>query len=164
MRRSIIVTMFMAACLALPGCTEAPKETTAAPTAATTTAAATTEVSTAEVTSIADEAVASQGTDEDRDPAADTAAYKAGTYTASAKGYGGDVTVTVTVDKTKITAVSAEGPDETDGIGTKALAELPDMILAGQSSKVDGVAGATVTSKAITEALEKALEAAKDQS
>ncbi len=41
--------------------------------------------------------------------------YTPGTYSASAKGFGGDVTVTITVDEEKITDCKAEGPGETEG-------------------------------------------------
>jgi len=47
------------------------------------------------------------------------------TLTATEKGFGGDVTVTVTVDGDKIVDVKAEGPDETEGIGSMAIDELP---------------------------------------
>ncbi len=48
------------------------------------------------------------------------------TYTATSKGYGGDVTVTVVVDGGKITSVSAEGASETQGVGGKAITEFND--------------------------------------
>ena len=38
-------------------------------------------------------------------------------YTASAKGYGGDVTVKLTVAGTTVDALTAEGPNETENIG-----------------------------------------------
>ena len=40
-------------------------------------------------------------------------AAQAESYAAAAKGFGGDVTVTVTVEEGKITAVTAEGISET---------------------------------------------------
>ena len=47
--------------------------------------------------------------------------YTAGTYSASTKGFGGDVTVTLTVDSDKITDVVVEGNDETPAVGGAAL-------------------------------------------
>ena len=41
--------------------------------------------------------------------------------TATAKGFAGDVTVTLTIEDGAITAAKAEGANETAGIGTKAL-------------------------------------------
>ena len=46
-------------------------------------------------------------------------------YTATAKGFGGDVTVTLTIEDGKLTAVKAEGPDETEGIGSKRNCPRP---------------------------------------
>jgi uncharacterized protein with FMN-binding domain len=86
--------------------------------------------------------------------------YVPGTYTASGQGFGGAVDVSVTVDTKKITAVSAKGENETEGIGSMAIAELPAQIVAA-NGKVDAVAGATYTSTAIFEALDQALEKAK---
>lgn len=78
-------------------------------------------------------------------------------YTATAKGFGGDVTVTLTIEDGKLTAVKAEGPDETEGIGSKALEELPEAMVARNSVEVDTVASATVTSTAVLTAAADAL-------
>ena len=75
-----------------------------------------------------------------------------------AKGFGGEVTVSVTVEDGKITAVTAEGANETNGIGTKALEELPAKIVEANSADVDVVATATVTSNAIIAAVKNALD------
>ncbi len=49
---------------------------------------------------------------------------------------------------------------ETEGIGTKAIEQLPDAIVAANGTEgVDAVAGATVTSKAIFTAVNEALSA-----
>lgn len=78
-------------------------------------------------------------------------------YTASAPGFGGDVTVSLTIEDGKLTAVSAEGPDETAGIGTMALEKLPQTMVACNSVAVDAVASATVTSTAVLNAAAQAL-------
>lgn len=83
-----------------------------------------------------------------------------GDYTGTAKGMGGDVTVTVTLKDSVITDVKAEGKDETEGIGTKALEKLPGEMVDGNTVNVDAVSGATVTSNAIMEAAKAALESA----
>ena len=85
------------------------------------------------------------------------AAYTPGTYTASAAGFGGEITVSVTVDETAITDVKVEGAGETPAIGGVAVANLPAAILAAGSADVDLTTGATVTSEAIITALEAAL-------
>lgn len=85
------------------------------------------------------------------------AAYTPGTYTATAAGFGGDVTVTVTVDESAITDVKVEGEDETPAIGGVAVANMPAAILAAGGSDVDATTGATVTGTAILTALDAAL-------
>ncbi len=84
-----------------------------------------------------------------------------GTYTGDGKGMGGSVPVTVTVEGGAITAVEVGDNSETDGIGTKAISELPGAIIAANGTEgVDAVSGATVTSKAILSAVDAALEGA----
>lgn len=75
----------------------------------------------------------------------------------SAQGYGGEVTVTVRVDGDDIISVEAVGEKETEGVGSKALDELPARIEEADSTDVDGVSGATKTSDAIKEAVNNAL-------
>ena len=82
-----------------------------------------------------------------------------GDFTGTAKGFGGDVTVTLTLADGKITGCTAEGKDETPGIGTMALEQLPGAIAESGSIAVDGVATATITSDAIKEAAAAALAA-----
>jgi uncharacterized protein with FMN-binding domain len=91
---------------------------------------------------------------------ADTA-QAADTYTGTADGFGGEVSVTVKVNGNKIVDVAAEGPEETEGIGSKAVEQLPAKIKEANSTNVDAITGATFTSKAIIEAVNKALESAK---
>ena len=75
--------------------------------------------------------------------------FKPGEYSATNSGFGGDVTVTMKFDQDKITDVIITGDKETDGVGSKAVESLPSAILEAQSADVDGVSGATFTSKAI---------------
>lgn len=82
-----------------------------------------------------------------------------GEYTGTAKGMG-DVTVTLTLTDSVITDVKAEGPNETEGIGTKALEALPSLMVEGNTVNVDAIGGATVTSDAIKDAAKAALESA----
>ncbi len=92
---------------------------------------------------------------------AEEPAYQAGTYEAVAAGFGGDVKVTMTFDGDKIIDVQAEGVNETSGIGSKAIEKLPGAILEQQSADVDGVSGATFTSKAIRLAAQDCIDQAK---
>ena len=83
-----------------------------------------------------------------------------GDFTGTAKGFGGDVSVTLTLTDGAITGCTAEGKDETQGVGSEAIAKMPGEIAENGSIAVDGVSGATVTSTAIKEAAAAALTAA----
>ena len=83
-----------------------------------------------------------------------------GDFTGTAKGFGGDVSVTLTLTDGAITGCTAEGKDETQGVGSEAIAKMPGEIAESGSIAVDSVSGATVTSTAIKEAAAAALTAA----
>ena len=83
-----------------------------------------------------------------------------GDFTGTAKGFGGDVSVTLTLTDGAITGCTAEGKDETEGVGSQAIAKMPGEIAESGSIAVDGVSGATITSTAIKEAAAAALTAA----
>ena len=89
-----------------------------------------------------------------------TSSGVSGEFSGTAQGLGGDVTVTITLEDSKITNVVAEGKDETEGIGSKAIESMPGEMVANNSINVDTVSGATVTSNAILEAAKAAIESA----
>ena len=92
---------------------------------------------------------------------APNATYADGEYTASGKGIGGDVPVTVTVKDGKVSDVKVGDNSETQGIGSKAIEQLPAKIVEANGTEgVDAVSGATVTSKAIFSAVDDCLEQA----
>ncbi|MDD6141979.1 MAG: flavocytochrome c [bacterium] len=80
-----------------------------------------------------------------------------GDFTGTAKGFAGDVTVTITLVDGDIAAVTAEGANETQGIGSVAIEKLPAEMAATGSIAVDTMATATITSTAILEAAKAAL-------
>ena len=80
-----------------------------------------------------------------------------GTYAAAAQGFGGDITVEVTLSGGKIANVKIVGDSETPGLGAVAVEKMPAQLLEAQSADVDGVAGATVSSSAIRAAFGDAL-------
>ena len=85
----------------------------------------------------------------------------AGEYTAAAAGYGGDVTVTLTIDENgKITDGKVNATTETDKIGQVAAPEVMQAIIDGNTVEVETVSGATMTSKAIIEASKDCLKQA----
>ena len=81
----------------------------------------------------------------------------AGTYEAAATGFHGDVKLAVTVDADKITAIEVVEHSETEGIGSVALPQLVEAVLANQTIGVDAVSGATITSNAFKAAMTDAL-------
>lgn len=80
--------------------------------------------------------------------------FNSGTYTATAQGLGGDVVVEVTFSDDAIKSVKVTDHNETPGIGDTAIEELTSAIVEGQTTEVDVVAGATMTSNAVLEATE----------
>lgn len=92
--------------------------------------------------------------------AVQSGAYKPGVYTASAKGNNGDVKVEVEVSDSAILSVKVVEHIETPGISDKAISDLPAAIVAAQGLGLDTVSGATVTSKAILEAVAACMEQA----
>ncbi|MCP0886585.1 FAD-binding protein [Ligilactobacillus sp. WILCCON 0076] len=89
--------------------------------------------------------------------------YKNGTYTAFANGIGGRVKVILTVDSNNITNIIIETPNETPELGQKAAPKLKEEILKKQSTEVDVISGASVTSKAVIQAVNKCLAQAKGE-
>lgn len=85
-----------------------------------------------------------------------------GTYTADAQGMMGPVPVTVTVTDREITMISVGPNRETPGVGAVAAPMTASRMVEAQSTAVDLVSGATLTSRAVIEAVEKALTAAGD--
>ncbi len=80
------------------------------------------------------------------------------TKSGSADGFGGAVTATLTVDANgTITDCKLEGAQETESIGGAALEELSKQVVAANGPAIDGVAGATVTTKAVQKAVAAAL-------
>lgn len=82
---------------------------------------------------------------------------QAETLSGTAQGFGGEVKVTVTMEDGVITDCVIEGDQETAGIGSQAIEQMPEKIVAANGVDVDGVAGATITSEAVLTALSNAL-------
>lgn len=82
---------------------------------------------------------------------------KDGTYKGSANGYGGKVTVNVTVSKKTMTVIDVvSAPGETDSFFQRAKGVIDEMLTA-QSTDVDVVSGATYSSNGIIGAVKNAL-------
>ncbi len=86
--------------------------------------------------------------------------YNAGTYTATAQGYGGDMTVEVEFSKDSILSVQVTEHQETEWFAEKAIPLVPDAIIEKQTYEVDGFTSATFTSDAIKAAVKDCMEQA----
>ncbi len=89
--------------------------------------------------------------------------YKNGTYQAEEKGYVGLIKVEVTVKDEKVSEVKVLSHSETDGVGTKAIDQLPAKFKSASSAQVDSISGATVTSDAMKKAVSTALAEATNK-
>ncbi|MCM1506607.1 MAG: FMN-binding protein [Ruminococcus flavefaciens] len=88
--------------------------------------------------------------------------YKNGTYSASAYGYDGDVFVDITIENDVITSISARTEESDDWYFNSAQDSVISQILSSQNTDVDAYSGATYSSNAIMEAVQKALNSAKN--
>jgi fumarate reductase flavoprotein subunit len=86
---------------------------------------------------------------------------KAGTYGEKAQGFEGPFDVWVTVSEYMITDITTDNVHESVQVGQAAIPILIDRILKAQTTGVDGVSGASITSNALKQAVNKALEAAE---
>lgn len=149
MKKKIVVLQAAILCIGLTACQ------------GTSSSAPTTEKA-AETTGVVSETT--EVAPESADAASDGGSLTAGTYTATAQGMNGPVTVEVTVTDTAIESVKVTEQQETVGIGSplktaegevltaggEAPTELiPAKIVEEQSIAVDGITGATITSAAI---------------
>ena len=89
--------------------------------------------------------------------------YADGEYQGAANGMGGPLNVAVLIENGKITEVTVGDHQETPGIGDMAFEKVPQAIIEQQSTEVDGVTGATLTSDAIKEAVKNALEGISEE-
>lgn len=92
--------------------------------------------------------------------AAAAPALKDGTYTGTGSGRNGEITVELTVKAGKLATVNVVRHGETAGISDAALARVPAEIVAQQSTAVDAVTGATMTSEGIKAAVADAIRQA----
>ena len=84
-----------------------------------------------------------------------------GTFTGSARGFGGQVNMQVTIENGYIESVEIVDASKEDDAWLEMCAGLPDQIVKAQSTDIDVVSGATYTSSGIlngtTEALRQAV-------
>ncbi len=84
-----------------------------------------------------------------------------GNYVASAEGYGGELKVEVKVESGELIEISIIDHEETERIAETPFERIPAQIIERQSTEdIEMVTGATMTSEALVEAVDKALEKA----
>lgn len=89
------------------------------------------------------------------------ASFKAGTYTGEAEGKDGKIKVEVTVtEDSRISDIKIVSQSETGGLGDAALEKVKEQIIADQTLAVDAISGASLSSKAMIDAVENAMRQA----
>ena len=88
--------------------------------------------------------------------------YKDGTYTGSAQGFGGAITVQVTLVNDEITDIQVTGAPGEDSAYLSQAEGVISSIISAQSTDVDTVSGATFSSTGIINAVVDALGKAEN--
>ena len=106
-----------------------------------------------------------EGTEESEETSSDDSDnfYKNGTYEGSGTGYGGTITVQVTLEDDTITAVSVVSAPGEDSAYLSQGENVISSILCEQSTDVDTISGATFSSTGILEAVNDALSKAENE-
>ena len=82
-------------------------------------------------------------------PDTSAAALTPGTYTATVTGHNAPITIEVTVTDQAIESINVVESSETAGIGTNAMEQLTDEIIANQTVNLDTITGSTITSRCV---------------
>ena len=90
-------------------------------------------------------------------------AYKDGTYTGEAQGFGGSIDVAVIIENGKISEINITSAEKEDDAYLSMAEDIIPSILEAQSAEVDTISGATFSSTGIKEAVAQALEEAANQ-
>ena len=106
-----------------------------------------------------------EGTEESGETSSDDSDnfYKNGTYEGSGTGYGGTITVQVTLEDDTITGVSVVSAPGEDSAYLSQGENVINSILSEQSTDVDTISGATFSSTGILEAVNDALSKAENE-
>ena len=88
--------------------------------------------------------------------------YKNGTFEGSGTGYGGTITVQVTLEDDTITAVSVVSAPGEDSAYLSQGENVINSVISEQSTDVDTISGATFSSTGILEAVNDALSKAEN--
>ena len=107
------------------------------------------------------EPAATEAVPEETEPPAPARIYQDGTFTASAYGYDGNITVHVTIQDDSITDITAETEEIDDSYFNDAKSTVIPAIIRSQAADVDACSGATYSSNAIMAAVRAAMESAR---
>jgi len=88
--------------------------------------------------------------------------YKTGTYIGTSEGYYSEIKVEVTVDDYNIINIEILEDEEPPTLSDIVFEKLPPRIIKKNNTYIDIISGATYTSKALLDAVENALENAKE--
>lgn len=86
--------------------------------------------------------------------------YQDGVYTGEAEGFGGPISVEVTVDGGKISQIEIVSAEKEDGAYLSMAQDIIPAIIEAQTAEVDTISGATFSSTGIKNATAQALEEA----
>lgn len=86
--------------------------------------------------------------------------YKDGTYEGEAEGFGGPISVSVTVEDGKVTELNILSAEKEDGAYLSMAKDIIPTIIEQQTWDVDTISGATFSSTGIKNATQQALEKA----
>lgn len=86
--------------------------------------------------------------------------YDAGVYPVTARGNGGDIEIEVTFSETEMTDIKIVSQNETEGLSDEVFEKMPSTILEAQSTEVESISGASVSSEAIKKAVDQAIDMA----
>jgi uncharacterized protein with FMN-binding domain len=89
--------------------------------------------------------------------------YTDGTYEGTATGKNPGIKVTVTISNDKITDIIIISSNDNEEYFDEAAAVIPACVIEAQSTNVDTVSGATLSSKGIIKAVEDAISKAVKQ-
>jgi fumarate reductase flavoprotein subunit len=81
-----------------------------------------------------------------------------GTASGTGAGFGGEITVTLSIDGGWITDVQVSGSGETPSIGGIVMTRAPDLIKKRNAAQFEAVSGATITSNGISAAAQQAID------
>ena len=82
-----------------------------------------------------------------------------GIYTVTVDGFGGDMTVSVTLDRNTIRRIVVADHEETESAWEQVWPEIRDMIYVEQTTnlELDAFTGATVSAEAVIDAVRAAM-------